>query len=193
VERPDGPVVIETERLVLYLPPLEEAPLALDFMERNREHLEPWSPRRPQAFYTLPYWEAQMARNRLLHAEGRALRTFARLRADAAPRLVAACNLNDIVRGSFQAGTLGYSMDAELQGRGLVTEALRGLVAYAFETLRLHRVMANHLPHNAASEAVLRKLGFEVEGYARDYLEVDGRWQDHVLNALTNPDRPANG
>jgi ribosomal-protein-alanine N-acetyltransferase len=48
--------------------------------------------------------------------------------------------------------------------------------------------MANHLPHNKRSEALLKKLGFEREGYAKDYLQIDGQWQDHVLNSRLAPD-----
>ncbi len=68
-----------------------------------------------------------------------------------------------------------------------MVEAVLAAVRFAFERLRLHRVMANYMPHNQRSGAVLRSAGFTVEGYARDYLLIDGRWQDHVLTAISNP------
>lgn len=181
-------LVIETERMRLYLPPPEHAALALDYVNRNRAHFEPWIPRPPEGFYTEAFWRERLAHNRATAESGRFFRMFARLVDEDAPRLIAASNLNNIVRGAFQAGTLGYSMDGDLTGRGLMTEALRGLIDHAFGPLGLHRVMANYIPHNVASGRVLRKLGFTVEGYARDYLEIDGVWQDHVLTALTRPD-----
>jgi len=67
-------------------------------------------------------------------------------------------------------------------------EAVRGSVTYAFGTLRLHRVMAGYVPRNRRSAAVLRRAGFTVEGYARDYLLIDGHWEDHILTAITNPE-----
>ena len=67
-------------------------------------------------------------------------------------------------------------------------EALRASLDYVFQVLNLHRVMANFMPHNARSNGLLRRLGFTVEGYARDYLYIDGAWRDHVLTSLTNPE-----
>jgi len=66
-------------------------------------------------------------------------------------------------------------------------EGLKASLDYVFGDLNLHRVMANFMPHNLRSNAVLRRLGFTVEGYARDYLYIDGAWRDHVLTSLTNP------
>jgi ribosomal-protein-alanine N-acetyltransferase len=68
-----------------------------------------------------------------------------------------------------------------------MTEGLRALCGYAFGTMGLHRLQANHLPENLKSAAVLRRLGFVVEGYARDFLLIDGRWRDHVLTSLVAP------
>jgi len=95
-------------------------------------------------------------------------------------------NLSNIVRGAFQACYVGYGLAEESVGRGLMTEALRAVIDFAWGTLKLHRVMANYLPENERSAKVLAGLGFEVEGYAKKYLYIDGRWQDHVLTALTN-------
>jgi ribosomal-protein-alanine N-acetyltransferase len=66
-------------------------------------------------------------------------------------------------------------------------EALTGAIAYVFDELRLHRIMANYMPINERSGRLLRRLGFVVEGYARDYLFIAGGWRDHVLTALVNP------
>jgi ribosomal-protein-alanine N-acetyltransferase len=88
----------------------------------------------------------------------------------------------------LQAADLGYGLDARHQGQGLMTEALRTACDYAFSAMGLHRIQANHLPENLKSAAVLRRLGFVVEGYARDYLLINGRWRDHVLTALVAPE-----
>jgi ribosomal-protein-alanine N-acetyltransferase len=66
-------------------------------------------------------------------------------------------------------------------------EALEAAIRYAFDELRLHRIMANYVPTNERSGRVLRRLGFVIEGYARDYLFIGGRFMDHVLTSLTNP------
>jgi ribosomal-protein-alanine N-acetyltransferase len=106
---------------------------------------------------------------------------------DAGP-IVASVNLSNVVRGVFQACHLGYSVDAAHEGRGIAFEAVGAVVRFAFAELRLHRVMANYQPTNERSAKLLRRLGFTAEGYARDYLYINGGWRDHVLTSLSNPD-----
>lgn len=101
--------------------------------------------------------------------------------------LVLDVGLSNVVRGLFQAASLGYRTAGAHQGQGLMTEALHALIDHAFHHLNLHRIMANYQPWNAASARVLEKLGFEREGYARHYLYIDGAWRDHVLTAKSNP------
>ena len=67
-----------------------------------------------------------------------------------------------------------------------MAEALQAAINYVFQELNMHRVMANYIPENRRSGNVLKKLGFVVEGYAREYLFINGQWQDHVLTSLTN-------
>ena len=100
--------------------------------------------------------------------------------------MVGNLSLTQIVRGALHACTLGYALSADAQGHGYMLEAVRGAVAYAFGTLGLHRVMADYMPRNRRSATVLRQAGFVVEGYAREYLRINGRWEDHVLTAITN-------
>lgn len=96
-------------------------------------------------------------------------------------------SFTNIVRGIFQACNLGYKLAEDAQGHGYMTEAGRAGIDFVFGTLRLHRIMANYLPHNDRSSAVLSRLGFEKEGYAKNYLFIDGKWQDHILTSLLNP------
>jgi ribosomal-protein-alanine N-acetyltransferase len=90
------------------------------------------------------------------------------------------------VRGPLQACNLGYSVDASRQGQGLMREVVQAGIAYMFDTMGLHRIMANHMPSNLRSAKLLQSLGFEREGYARSYLQIAGQWQDMVLNARIN-------
>lgn len=99
--------------------------------------------------------------------------------------LVGALNFNEIVGGSFQSAYLGYWLGAAYVGRGLMTEALGLALRHGFEVLNLHRVEANLQPDNAASRALVRKLGFVKEGFSERYLNVGGQWRDHERWALT--------
>jgi [ribosomal protein S5]-alanine N-acetyltransferase len=96
-------------------------------------------------------------------------------------------NLNNIVRGAFQSGSLGYWVSSAQNGRGLATAAVREMVQLAFGELRLHRVEAGTLLHNVRSQRVLERNGFVRYGMAPQYIKIAGRWQDHALFQLLNP------
>jgi ribosomal-protein-alanine N-acetyltransferase len=98
-------------------------------------------------------------------------------------QIIASVNVTNIVYGVFQAGVLGYSVDVAHQARGYGTETVGTVVTWCFRNLGLHRVEANYQPGNERSGRLLASLGFTVEGYARDYLYIDGAWRDHVLTA----------
>jgi ribosomal-protein-alanine N-acetyltransferase len=126
-----------------------------------------------------------LRRARTAYAAGTALALRLYL-ADDPERMVGDVSLTNIARGPFQACYLGYRLDRQSEGRGLMSEALKAVIAHAFGALKLHRIMANYVPTNERSARVLRRLGFVVEGYARDYLFLEGRWKDHCLTSLTN-------
>ena len=81
---------------------------------------------------------------------------------------------------------MGYNLAEAQQGKGYMTEAVRVAIKYVFEELNLHRVMANYMPHNQRSGNLLKRLGFVVEGYAKEYLLINGRWEDHIQTSLIN-------
>lgn len=174
---------LHTERTVLELPRPEEAQDVLDYFERNRGHLERWEPARPEHFYTQTFWRDRLAANLMEARDARAVRLFIRERGrgDSLGRYIGTCNFTNVVLGAFRACHLGYAVDGTLEGRGLMREALTCALPKVADVLGLHRVMANYQPTNARSGALLKRLGFVVEGYARDYLFIDGAWRDHVL------------
>ncbi|MFO0616941.1 MAG: GNAT family N-acetyltransferase [Polyangiaceae bacterium] len=176
---------LETERLVVFLPKRAHAAAIADYHARNARHLAPWSPPRPPNFATEAYWQGRIRAQHEAFEAGRAAQFVAAYRARP-ERVIATVALTEIVRGALRACLLGYGIDQDEQGKGLMREAVRAAVRFAFDTLKLHRVMANYLPKNERSGELLRALGFVVEGYARDYLFIDGRFRDHILTALTN-------
>lgn len=156
----------------------------LVYYKRNREHLKPWEPARPDDFYT-----RSAVRDEIDQAEGfandeRAI-TFAVFEREG-KEIIALVHLLHITRSVRQDAILAYSVDHERQGLGIATEAARAVVRFAFDTLNLHRLSTSYFPHNIGSEKVLRKLGFTVDGYARDYLLIDGVWHDSILVSLIN-------
>lgn len=178
--------LIETARLVLTIPAAGDAQRMLDYVLRNKEHLDPWEPAKASEYYTLAHWSERLPSAAGEFAEGKSLRLILLNREDRSGPIQGTCNFTNIVRGVFCAAHLGYSLDKDAEGKGLMYEALTAAIAYAFDTMNLHRVMANYIPTNERSGRLLRRLGFTVEGYSRDYLRIAGRWQDHILTALIN-------
>jgi ribosomal-protein-alanine N-acetyltransferase len=107
--------------------------------------------------------------------------------------LMGGLTLSNVRRGVTQAASLGYWLGLPHTGAGHMTEAVRAAAAFAFDDLKLHRLEAACLSHNAPSIGVLERNGFQREGLARRYLKIDGMWQDHALFALLSDDarRPA--
>ncbi len=97
-------------------------------------------------------------------------------------------NLSSIQRGPFQNAYVGYWIDEQRAGQGLMPEAVVVLARFAFEELHLHRLQISIIPRNVASRRVVEKLGIREEGVALRYLEIDGVWEDHVRYAMTVED-----
>lgn len=174
------------ERVLLRTPVLTDHGQWAQLREESRAFLSPWEPIWPADDLT------RFAFRRRLRRYQREIRSgtgypFFIFSADG-ETLLGGLTLAQIQRGVTQSGVLGYWMGERYAGRGLMSEAVRALVAFAFETLHLNRVEAACLPCNEASIRLLEKAGFAREGYARKYLCIDGRWQDHVLYGLVRDD-----
>jgi len=188
--RTSGPAIV-TPRLTLRLPEMGDHVPWSQIRRRGEEFLRPWEPSWSQdhlsrrAFRNRVYW-AWRARD-----EARAISLFLIRREDG--RLLGAITLDNIRRGPAQSGQVGYWIGPDFARQGYMTEALAALVDHAFAALDLSRVEAACLPENAASRALLDRTGFRYEGVARSYLQIDGRWRDHVLYASLRNDRATTG
>jgi len=180
------PPEIRTDRFVLRLAEPSDVPQLVAYRRENAGHLEPFEPTPSPELITEAWWERQVEADRREFEAGQRVRLylFGPGRPASVLGLVAFSN---IIRGPFQSCFLGFALAEREQGKGLMTEAVRLGIDYMFREEHLHRISANYLPHNTRSAAVLKRLGFEGDGYARDYLQIDGRWQDHILTSLVNP------
>lgn len=177
---------LTSARVILRLAEPADVPALLRFHIANADHLAPTAPLRPANFLTEQYWHDAVARDREAFARGSSARFTLFARADP-ETVIGAFNLNNIVRGAAHYGDLGFALGAAHEGQGLMEEAARAGIAFAFTDLRLHRIKACYLPSNVRSGRLLRRLGFVIEGYARHYLLIQGRWQDQILTSLISP------
>ncbi len=177
---------LEGVRTVLRLAHLDDVPTIIDYYIENKIHLAPFEPLRSSTFYTKSYWYEQVKQSLVEFNADRSLRLILLHKEDS--KIIGTVNFSNFVWGVFQSCTLGYSLAEAAQGKGYMTEALEVAIDYVFGELNMHRIMAAYLPHNQRSGNLLKRLGFVVEGYARDYLLINGQWQDHILTSLINPE-----
>jgi ribosomal-protein-alanine N-acetyltransferase len=144
----------------------------------NRDHLAPWEPARADEFFTVERQRQIIAAKLAQHAAGSEV-PFVLLDED---RVVGALTLTGIVRGPFLSAHLGYWVDKEYNGRGIGSAAVPFAADFSRGELGLHRIQAATLPHNAASQKILKRAGFDEIGRAPSYLRIAGSWQDHILH-----------
>jgi ribosomal-protein-alanine N-acetyltransferase len=180
-------VRLETARLSLRPPAHTDFRDWSDLREGSAEFLKPWEPAWAEdhlsrrAFTNRVYWASRAV------GQGTALPLFLFRRTD--QRLIGAITLDNVRRGPAQAATLGYWIGSDHTRQGFMREAILAVVHHAFTVMDLSRIEAACLPENAASRGVLEKTGFKYEGVAQAYLQIAGRWRNHVLYANLRHDR----
>ena len=180
-------VRIETERMVLRPPQHSDFRQWSALRRDNAEFLRPWEPTwagdhlSRKGFTNRVYWAQRSV------AGETALPFFLIRRTDEV--LLGAITLDNIRRGPSQAGTCGYWIGQPFARQGYMREALQAMVHYAFSTVDLSRIESACLPENVASRGVLEKCGYKYEGVAQSYLQINGRWRNHVLYANLRSDR----
>jgi ribosomal-protein-alanine N-acetyltransferase len=180
-------VRVETERMTLRLPEHGDWRQWSELRDTSAEFLSKWEPvwandhLTRRSFTNRVYW-AQRA-----EGQGTALPMLLVRRED--NQLLGALTLDNIRRGPAQAATLGYWIGQPFSRQGYMREAILALTHHAFTRLDLSRMEAACLPENAPSRGVLEKCGFKYEGVAQSYLQINGRWRNHVLYANLRGDR----
>lgn len=178
-------VALRGPRLLLRLPRLDDYSEWYALRRASQAFLKPFEPRWTEADMTRRVFAARIRRAQQEAEEGTDFTLFLFLTDSGEETLVGGITLSNIRRRAAQFVNLGYWMGQSYAGRGLMTEAVGQTLPFIFETLQLHRVHAAFLPNNVASRRVLERNGFVEEGYAERYLQIDGRWEDHVLMGLT--------
>lgn len=178
--------VLDGAGLLLRHPRLDDYGAWSELRAASRSFLTPFEPVWPEDDLERPAFRRRVERHEMEADQGLAYAFFIFRKADGA--LVGGINLSHVRRGVMQAASLGYWMGAAHAGQGVMSRAVALVLPFAFRTLKLHRVEAACLPDNTPSIRLLEKAGFVREGYARQYLNIAGTWQDHLLFALLGED-----
>jgi len=179
---------IEGERVILRQPQMSDYSEWALLREKSREFLGPWEPIWPADDLTRGAFRRRLKRYAEDQRSDQAYSFFIFSKIDGV--LVGGITLSNVRRGVAQAGSIGYWMGAPYARQGLMSAALRALIPFSFATLHLHRLEAACITTNVASIRLLEKSGFQREGCARQYLCINGIWQDHLLYARIKDDPP---
>jgi len=174
-------LVIETKRTLTGALDASDAPMLRSYLVTNMEHLRDWEPTRDSSYFNLSNIEERILENNIAQEIGTALH-LAAFSPDRT-QILAICNFTNIVHGVFMACNLGYSISQRHEGNGIMYEVLSASICHVFGVLKLHRIMANYMPHNFKSARLLERLRFDKEGVAKSYLNISGHWQDHILTS----------
>lgn len=177
--------IIVTKRLIIRLATKEDIPEILKYYTDNHNYLARFHPLSSVEILTKQYWDNQLEADvwEFIHDYSLKLFIFRKIQPTI---IIGNINFRNFIRSAAQFCTVGYSLAEAFQGNGYMTEALQASINYVFQELNMHRIMANYLPTNQRSGNLLKRLGFVIEGYARDYLLINGKWEDHILTSLVN-------
>lgn len=178
-------IQIGTDRLMLI--PMDSSHTAMfhDFLIRNAEFFKKWSPKYAEGYFEPDYHKKTLERIEKDTNEGRIIKFGVFLKNDN-KKIIGTVAFMNIIYGPFLSCYLGYRTDEHENGKGYTTEAVKKGLEYVFNELNLHRVEANIVPYNPASIRVVEKLGFKLEGRSEKYLQINGKWEDHLHYVMLN-------
>jgi [ribosomal protein S5]-alanine N-acetyltransferase len=185
---PDSGFTVEAERIRLRPPRMADFAAWSAVRQASQSFLQPWEPTWPADDLTRAAFRRRLALYQRDQDLGSGHAFFVFRRADDV--LLGGVTLRNVLRGVAQTGTLGYWVGEAHARRGYTLEAVNAVTRFAFGRLGLHRLEAACCPENDASRRLLIKAGFELEGRARGYLKIDGRWRDHLLFGLVRAEGP---
>jgi ribosomal-protein-alanine N-acetyltransferase len=175
---------IESEEFKLRYLSEAESYKALAYFDKNKDRLSATMPAFSPSFFTEGYWVKRIELYKKEFFDEQSIRFF--MLSPCEQKVIGGCNFTDFIRGVYQGCFLGYGIDGDYEGRGLMTKALSLAIDHVFRTSNIHKINANYMPHNLGSGRVLEKLGFEKIGLAKKELYLSGQWQDHIETRLIN-------
>jgi [ribosomal protein S5]-alanine N-acetyltransferase len=167
------------KQVTLREPRMEDFAAWRELRQSSRSFLEPWEPTWKDDELLASSYRKRMQHYARLAEDDAAYAFF--IFDDAQKQLLGSITLSNVRRGVALMATLGYWIGAQHARQGHMTDAINTLVQFSADALDLHRLEAACLPANTASMRLLERTGFTREGFAKNYLKIAGKWEDHVL------------
>lgn len=178
-------VKIENSKIIVRMADAKDANSVIKYFVENEEHLNPFEPKKSDRFYTYDFWVNRIESSVKEFEKLKSLRLFI-FEKDVPEEVIGMLSFEEICKQPFHSCEMGYSIAKDKQGKGYMKQAIELSIKYVFEELNLKRIRANYTPHNQKSGLLLKKLGFIVEGYARDYIYIEDKWEDIILTSIIN-------
>lgn len=179
---------IVTDRLLMRAPRVEDFKNWVELRTRNIDHLKPFDPEWAPDWNVIENYRARVDYQQREWRAGRGY--FFCLFDRYEDKMIGGLNVNNVVHGSAQFGSLGYWICDDYEGKGMMSEAMDATITFCFDAIKLERLNAATLEHNARSQKLLERFGFEKEGLAKAYLNINGKRQDHILYGLNSSTVP---
>ncbi|TKC15747.1 GNAT family N-acetyltransferase [Robertmurraya kyonggiensis] len=177
----------KTQELFIRQLEITDAEDLLKLEIENRDFFQLYAPLKDEKFYTLD-GQVERIKNWVLLAEQDSVYAFGIFLTDS-KQLIGNVTLSEVARGNYQSCWIGYSLDRKQNGKGYMTKAVKLVVDYGFNELKLHRIEAGVMPHNIGSMKVLEKAGFHKEGIAIENVKINGKWENHQTLAIVNNEK----
>ena len=177
----------KTRRLILKVLDKSYADVVLDYNLRNRQFLSEWGSLEDEDFYSLKKHKIILSHDTNPIKKLELLRLWIFKKSDNSfDRTIGSVCFSNIIRQNFRSCFLGYKLDKDEINKGYMTEAIEKGIDIMFNEYKIHRIEANVMPKNKRSLKVLEKAGFENEGLSKKYLEINGKWEDHIHMVILN-------
>lgn len=176
----------ETKNLILRSSDIEDLQVLKNYLLENQDFMKEWSPTTDSSFYENENLEKIIFDEIKQNENKSALKLHLFLKKE--NKLIGSISLSNIVYGPFLSCFLGYKLHKDYLKNGYMSEALEKIINIAFDEFKLHRIEANIIPKNIASQKLVQKFGFENEGLSKKYLKINGVWEDHYHYVLLNKD-----
>ena len=176
----------ETKNLILRSLDIEDLIVLKNYLLENQDFMKEWSPTTDSSFYENENLEKIIFDEIKQNENKSALKLHLFLKKE--NKLIGSISLSNIVYGPFLSCFLGYKLHKDYLKKGYMSQALEKIINIAFDEFKLHRIEANIIPKNTASQKLVQKFGFENEGLSKKYLKINGVWEDHYHYVLLNKD-----